>query len=131
MRLLRLTALLLIAIAACAQDGREVVSDSTVSAPHAQFLVTVKNPGGAVENRVVDQPTVLSTAKYRSRNSNEIANDPIRDGVGDGPCYFIRSYVMKREDDTDAMHLDHVTTCTPMSRFQMKKTVRVVPAVQR
>ncbi len=129
--LLRLTALLLIAVGACAQAGlREVVTFSTISTPHTQFLVTVKTASG-VENHLIEQPTVLSMTKYRNRNSSEIAKHLARDGFGDGPCYFIRSYVMKREDDTDVMHLDHVTTCTPMSRFQMKRTVRVLPAIQR
>ncbi len=130
--LLRVTALLLIAMGACAQDGRrEVVTFSTVNTPHTQFLVTVKTAQGAVENHFIEQPAVLSMAKYRGHDPYEIATHLRRGGFEDGPCYFIRSYVMKREDDTDVMQLDHVTTCTPMSRFQMKRTVRVVPAIQR
>lgn len=132
MRMLRLAALLLIAIAACAQDGvREVVTFTTVTAPHQQFRVNVPTPRGTVEPRLIEQPDVLSMAKYRSRVPEEIASHRFRGGVEGGPCYFIRSYVMHREDGTDVTHLDHVTTCTPMSRFQMKKTVRVVPAIQR
>ncbi len=128
--LLRLTALLLIAMGACAQDGmREVVTYSTVTAPHTQFLVTVKSAHG-VENRLIEQPAVLSMAKYRGDNLTETRRI-LRFSPEGNTCYFIRSYIMHREDDTDVTHLDRMTTCTPSSRFQMKKTVRVVPAIQR
>ena len=127
MRLLRLTALLLIAIGACAQD--ESVTFSTITAPHTQFVINVQTAQGS-EPRLIEQPSVLSMAKYRSQNSAESAEYLFR-GSSDGPCYFIRSYVMKRDDGGDGMRLDHVTTCTPTSRFQMKKTVRVMPAIQR
>lgn len=128
--ILRLTALLLIAIAACAQEMREVVTYSTVSAPHTQFLVTLKTSNGTVENRLIEQPAVLSMTQYRSLTV-PLTKRTLRLRDDSGPCYFIRSYVMKRQDDTDVMNLDHITTCTPMSRFQMKKTVRVVPASRR
>ena len=47
----------------------------------------------------------------------------------DNTCYFIRSYVMAREGETGATHLDHVTTCTPQSRIRMKTKVRFTPAI--
>lgn len=50
---------------------------------------------------------------------------------GSDTCYFIRSYVMKRDDDgSDAVHLDRVTTCTPKPRVRMRSTIRVLPAVR-
>ena len=132
-RILRLTALLLIAAGACAQDSLdEAITWSSVNAPYTHFAVTVKNSNGTVENRLVEQPDVLSMAEYRSRNTYPLAKKILGWSDDYGPCYFIRSYVMHRDDDTEAMHLDHVTTCTPMSRFQMKKTQRVpvVPALE-
>ncbi len=48
-----------------------------------------------------------------------------------GTCYFIRSYEQKRIDGTDITVPGKMTTCTPASRFQMKKAVRAVPADQR
>ncbi len=45
-----------------------------------------------------------------------------------GTCLFIRSYERKRIDGTDITVPGKMTTCTPASRFQMKKAVRAVPA---
>ncbi len=132
MRILRLTALLLIAASAYAQKPlREVVTWSSIDAPHTHFAVAVKNSNGNVENRLVEQPDVLSMAKYRAHQFTPLRKKVL--GLPDniGPCYFIRSYVMERYDGGDAMRLDHMTTCTPSSRFQMKKTMRVVPAIVR
>ena len=46
-------------------------------------------------------------------------------------CYFIRSYIMKREGETGATHLDRITTCTPQSRIRMKSKVKFTPAVEQ
>ncbi len=132
MRILRLTALLLIATFAYAQKPlREVVTWSSIDAPHTQFLVTVKDAQGPTENHLVAQPDVFSMTKYRAHNLTPLAKRILRFSPEDNTCYFIRSYIMHREDDTDVTHLDRMTTCTPGSRFQMKKTVRVAPAIAR
>ncbi len=118
MRIVTLILLVLLATVAYAQRP----ADATAVAP---------NVNSATETILVSQPDVLSNTTERSRDSTPLTSKLLRSPGDRGTCFFIRSYVMKREDDTDAMHLDHVTTCTPMSRFQMKKTVRVVPAIER
>ena len=56
----------------------------------------------------------------------------VRDALNrDNTCYFIRSYIMKREGRAGATHLDRVETCTPMSQIRTRRTFRMVPAFAR
>ena len=123
MRTLRVVALLLVAVSACAATSDPVTPGR---ATPSVFLIGVNSSDGVVAYQPVQQPDVIGARIDASRWKRL---DTFRD---DHTCYFIRSYVMKREGETGATHLDHVTTCTPASRFQSKKThVKFTPAVAK
>ena len=118
MRTLRYLALLSIAVAAFASE-----TPNDTQSPQFQPNIEWKSPIRATDG----------TFRFRSlpnapQGIREIPRGALERYLGRGTCYFIRSYVMHRDDDTEAMHLEKMTTCTPMSNFQMKETVRVAPA---
>ena len=126
MRILRLAALLVIAVAAVAADKP---NDSGIQfPPKFDWKTPVRGPDGTYHFMSIPNSAPI---RVMDELSKEDFARSLKDGLSGNTCYFIRSYVMKREDDTGATHLDHVTTCTPSSRFATKKVrVRVVPAVQ-
>jgi hypothetical protein len=119
MRTLRYVALLSIAVAAFASD-RPSDTQSSQFQPNVEWKLPIRATDGTFRFRSLpDVP-----------RSQKIPREAGEQDLSGNVCYFIRSYVMTREDDTGATHLDHVTTCTPSSRFQSKKArVRVVPAL--
>ena len=130
MRTLRLVSLLLIATCAFAQndDAREVITTSTALSPHALFQVDVRS-GNATAPHLVQQPGVFAAPWTRGADARLNVGDAFRTYRADNnTCYFIRSYIMKREGETGATHLDRVTTCTPKSKIRMKTKVKFTPA---
>ena len=111
MRILRMFVFLLIATCAFAQS----VPPAQAVLPPGQFTIDLRNHDRSSNSQTQIEP--LQWAK-------PYAFDP-----NDNTCYFIRSYVMKREGEAGATHLDHVTTCTPKSRIRMKTKVKFTPAV--
>lgn len=124
MRIARLAALLLIAVGITAAQNQS--NDALKFQPKFDLKAPVRGPDGVLRF----MPNSQQVGALDDLSKGDLARY-LKDRQSGNTCYFIRSYVMKRDDDTDAMRLDHVTTCTPMSRFQMKKTVRVLPAIQR
>ncbi len=89
------------------------------------FRIGVRNPTGNIDYQFVTQPDVIRTP-VKSRKFSAAEMEAYLHG---NTCYFIRSYIMKREGEDGATHLDHVTTCTPQSRIRMKTRVKFTPAV--
>ena len=115
MRVLRYLTLLSIAVTAFAADEPTQLPKFDLR-PNFEWKSPVRGPDGNYQ--------------FRSLPSRKIPREVVEEYLGRTGCYFIRSYVMHHDDDTEAMHLEKVTTCTPGSRFQMKKTVRIVPAAR-
>jgi len=125
MRILHVTALLVIAVAAAAQNPS---GNAFQSPPKFEWQSPMPGP-----NRTFQFQTMPNSGQTRGmeERSKAALAPSLADRFSGNTCYFIRSYIMKREDDTGATHLDHVTTCTPSSRFETRKArVRVVPAIQ-
>ena len=118
MRTLRYLALLSIAVATFASEPPNDTQSSQLQ-PDIEWKSPIRATDGTFRFRSLpDSPPGI----------RKIPRGTLERNLGRGNCYFIRSYVMHRDDDTEAVHLEKVTTCTPMSRFQMKETVRVAPA---
>ena len=111
MRILRIVAYLLIATGAFAQAAPPVQA----VLPQREFSVDLQNHDRSAMPQARVDPMQWS--------------QPYTFNPNDNTCYFIRSYVMKREGEAGATHLDHVTTCTPKSRIRMKTKVKFAPAV--
>ena len=120
MRSLRYVALLSIAVTAFAADKTSATQSSNFQ-PDVEWKSSIRATDGTFRFR---------SLPGSSRGLGKIPREQLERFLGGNTCYFIRSYVMRRDDDSEAMHLEKMTTCTPVSRFQMKKTVRVVPAVR-
>lgn len=113
MSILRLLAVLLIASGALAQG-----------APAGQLIVTQHDFAADLQNHDGPNKPQIRIAPMPWTQPNAFNPDS-------NTCYFIRSYVMKREGEAGATHLDHVTTCTPKSRIRMKTKVKFTPAVEQ
>jgi hypothetical protein len=120
MRILRYLALLSIAVAAFAAE-KPNDTESFQLQPKVEWKSPIRRSDGTFR---------FHSVPNSARGIGEMPRGALERYLGRNSCYFIRSYIMHRDDDTEAMHLEKMTTCTPMSRFQMKKTVRVVPAVR-
>lgn len=112
MRILQIfTFLLLLACVAVAQQ----TPPPAATLPKHNFAVDVQHPQIRTWVQTSGVPQTFETLQQQDANT----------------CYFIRSYIMKREGEAGATHLDHVTTCTPKSRIRMKTKVKFTPAVEQ
>jgi hypothetical protein len=112
MRALRSVALLLIAAAAfAAQKPDDAPSFSRQ--PKTDWKTQLRAPDGSFQFR-----TLPDSAQLRYDRSPTLE----RYFPGGNTCYFIRSYAVKRVDGTDETVPAGVTTCTPASRFRLRRS---------
>jgi len=143
MRSLRYVAFLLVVFATTSAFCSDRSGDTSI--PVRQSSVTRDANGNfhfqiapdANHSRQFTLPPSVRTADSadaRKQRAKALALDALRDRIeheSANVCYFIRSYIMKREGDTGATHLERVETCTPGGQIHMKQTVRVIPAIAR
>ncbi len=112
MRIPRYVALLCVAVSAFAAD---TPSDSPPLKlqPQMEWKSPFRGPDGRLQFR-----TLPDSIRRRSRLPETI--QPF--GPGGNTCYFIRSYAVRRVDGTDETVPAGVTTCTPSSRFQLRRS---------
>ena len=134
MRPLRYVALLLVVMATATFAAEPGPSNSP-----ARSALT-RDANGNFQFRILESaPARQFFAPGPASQSSAQGRELVRDGANEGlnafprdrVCYFIRNYIMKREGERGATHLDRVETCTPLSRIHTKKTVRIVPAYNR
>ncbi|MGH9524874.1 MAG: hypothetical protein ACRD3E_20305, partial [Terriglobales bacterium] len=122
MRVLRYVAFLLIVgatVAVAAEPGRANSSMRGALTRDAngnfQFSVMQAAPSRKFIVPTVDLADASDPRKQLAQNG---ADEALRETIeGPNVCYFIRSYIMKREGERGATHLERVETCTPMSRI--------------
>jgi len=124
MRTVRLACLLLIATCGFAQT----LSQSPQ--PSRNFALDFTRPATANADPSASPFLLAMPAGDRAARTGRLPQF-LADSKDGNTCYFIRSYIMKRESETGATHLDHVTTCTPKSRIRMKTKVKFTPAVEK
>lgn len=112
MRTLRYLALLSVAVAAFAADKPSDTLSLKLQ-PQMEWKSPFRGPDGRFQFR-----TLPDSIRRRSRLPETI--QPF--GPGGNTCYFIRSYAVRRVDGTDETVPAGVTTCTPSSRFQLKRS---------
>ena len=112
MRTLRYLALLLIAAAAFAAE-KPSDTPSFKRQPKTDWKTQVRGPDGSFQFR---------TWPDSKRLRDELSQALQKTVPGGNTCYFIRSYAVKRVDGTDETVQAGVTTCTPSSRFQLRRS---------
>jgi hypothetical protein len=122
MRTLQVFSLLLFAVVAVAQTTApqtpaQAAPPGTITIQRHDFAADLQNGDELNGHRIRVSPMPWTPSYAFNPDANT--------------CYFIRSYIMKREGEAGATHLDHVTTCTPKSRIRMKTKVKFTPAIEK
>ena len=114
MRTLRYLALLSLAVAAFAQDKPSDTPSPDLQ-PKIDWKTSIRGPDGTFQFRAL--PDAATTTKGR-----RLPPDVAERFLGGNICYYIRSYAVKRVDGTDETVPAGETTCTPASRFQLRRS---------